>query len=106
MNISNPYITIFAIAFITFLLRYIPFSLTKNVMEHKNLEYFKSHLPASIMFILVLYTVGDLPWQDQFYGLSELTSIFCVTLLHLKYRNALVSIIFGTFCYVYFRNYL
>ena len=52
------------------------------------------------MLILVVYTLKDINITIYPYGLKEAIAILLVAFLHVKYRNALISIILGTGCYI------
>ena len=92
---------IIIVSFFTFLFRYIPFLLKSKLENNRAMQVVKTSLPASIMLILVLYTLNDIKWLYAPYGLCEITSILLIIVLHLKYRNTLLSISLGVMYYIY-----
>ncbi len=83
----------------TFLTRVLPFVLLYRVADHPLLAYLGRYLPPVLMVLLVLYTFKN----EDFSGaqaLPELLALLLVVVLHLLLRNALVSIIGGTGCYM------
>jgi branched-subunit amino acid transport protein AzlD len=100
MTLYSSYLIVIAVGLITFKLRLLPF-IFRNIIEKNNtLKYIKDYLPASVMLILVIYTLKDINYQLYPYGLNELSSIFLVIILHLRYRNVLLSMISGTIFYI------
>ena len=105
MSMIYEYGIIFLIAFITFLLRYTPFLLKRKLEKYDAIKYLEIYLPASIMFILVLYTLKDISLSKSPYGCHEFLGILSVILIHIKYRNVLLSIVLGTLCYIVSKYY-
>lgn len=101
---NAQYGIIFSVALVTFLLRATPFLLGQKLNMSKNLFYLEMYLPASIMLILVIYSVKDSGFDKYPYGIFEIISICLVAILHIKYRNALLSIIGGTLFYILVHN--
>lgn len=86
-------------ALATFLTRAAPFLLLSKQADHPLLTFLGRYLPPVLMVLLVVYALrtplvaGD--------GLSQsLLALSVVAGLHLLMRNALVSILGGTFCYM------
>lgn len=100
MTLYSSYLIVIAVGLITFKLRLLPF-IFRNIIEKNNtLKSIKDYLPASVMLILVIYTLKDISYQLYPYGLNELSSIFLIIILHLRYRNVLLSMISGTIFYI------
>lgn len=83
----------------TFLTRVLPFVLLYKVADHPLLTFLGRFLPPALMVLLVIYSfkneeilsVGFVP---------ELLGLAAVLVLHLLMRNALLSILGGTGCYM------
>ena len=83
----------------TFLTRVLPFVLLYKVADHPVLRYLGRYLPPVLMVLLVIYSFkGEDLISCDF--LPELAGLFSVLILHLAMRNALVSILGGTGCYM------
>ena len=83
----------------TFLTRVLPFVVLHKVSDHPLLGYLGRFLPPVMMVLLLIYAFKheDLFGKDF---LPELAGLFAVLILHLMMRNALVSILGGTGCYM------
>ena len=57
-------------------------------------------LPGAVFSMLVVYCLRHVKFTGDSYGLPEIISIVLTVLLHLKWRNMLVSIAAGTACYM------
>ena len=64
------------------------------------MKYLEVYLPSSIMLILAIYTLKEISFLIYPYGIPEITGILSVIILHILYRNTLLSIVLGTFSYV------
>ena len=96
MDLPKAYGLIVAIAAVTFLFRSLPFAFFKYLEKSRAIRFIQLYLPASIMLLLVLYTLKDVSFESPNYGLIELTSVLLVVIAHLLWRNALISIAIGT----------
>lgn len=105
MNIAKAYFVIFCVAFITFIFRFLPFAFCKYLQNNKTLRFVQIFLPGSVMFLLSLYTLKDLSLKQAPYGLFELISVLLVVLIHIKWRNPLLSISLGTGFFVLCKNF-
>lgn len=89
----------------TFMTRLLPFIVLGRYAGHPLLQYLGRYLPAGIMAVLVvifLLRSGD--WQAPVFGLNALIPAVLVGVLHLWRRNALLSILAGTVCYIILIN--
>lgn len=86
----------------TFLFRFLPFACTRYIEGNETLHFIQLFLPASIMFLLTVYTLKEPLLASPNYGLTELVGVATVVLLHLIWRNALLSIAGGTAIYILF----
>ena len=98
---QDNFILILFIAFLaTYSTRLLPFLLLKKKTESKNLLFIQQNMPLAIMIILVFYTFYsyDLSSFEGFFALF-LSCIF-VIFLHIIFKSALLSIVFGIFFYM------
>ena len=75
-------------AFATFLTRAAPFYVIKNYKPRPWLTAVERHMGLMIMVILVCY------------GLNEALAVFSAVLIHLKFKNTLLSIAASTAIYM------
>lgn len=101
MNNMYVFIAIFVIAFVTALLRFLPFIIfnDKNKIP-KFIQYLGSVLPYSIMAMLVIYCLKDISFMHYTFFLAELISVIVVVIIHVWKRNTILSIIGGTALYM------
>ncbi|RXK12494.1 branched-chain amino acid ABC transporter [Halarcobacter mediterraneus] len=94
------YIAIIIMALVNFLTRVFPFLFfTKNDLP-KSLEFIEKFFPATIMTILVFYTLKDIDFSLSPYGAKEIISILFTASLHILMKNYLISIFLGTIFYM------
>ena len=94
-------IMILVIAFVTALLRFIPFFIFSSERPvPKYITYLGRVLPYSIMAMLVVYCLKSISFARAPFGIPELISVAVVASLHVWKRNTLFSIICGTVCYM------
>ena len=94
-------ILILVIAFVTALLRFIPFFIfSSDRPVPKYIIYLGRVLPYSIMAMLVVYCLKGVSFAKAPFGLPELISVIVVAGLHVWKRNTLLSIVCGTVCYM------
>lgn len=83
----------------TFLTRATPFLLLSKQADHPLLTFLGRYLPPVLMVLLVVYSLRT-PLVEGEGLLQSLISLAVVAVLHLLARNALISILGGTFCYM------
>ena len=94
-------IMILIIAFVTALLRFLPFFLFRSDRPMPDfMIYLGRVLPYSIMAMLVVYCLKGISFRKDPFGLPELISVAVVAVLHVWKKNTLFSIICGTICYM------
>ena len=93
-------IAVVVMASITLFLRFIPFVIFAN-RTPKILIYLGTVLPYSIMAMLVVYCLKNVNIFDKSRLLPEVISIILIVILHKWKHNTLLSITFGTLCYMY-----
>ncbi|GGY55749.1 branched-chain amino acid transporter AzlD [Bacterioplanes sanyensis] len=87
------------LALATFATRLLPFVLLYKVADHPVLTHLGRYLPAMVMVLLVLYAIK----QDVTFSTDILAPTAClalVALLHVLFRQALLSIVAGTAAYM------
>ena len=89
------------IAFVTLLLRSLPFMVFGGKRKTPGfITYLSNVLPYAIMGMLVVYCVRNIKVLEPPYGLPEVIAGGAVVLLHLWKRNTLLSIALGTVIYM------
>ncbi len=88
------------ISIITFLLRALPFMIFNGRETPKYLVYIGKVLPYSIIGMLLVYCLKGVSVTNTPYGLPELITCVLIVILHIKFRNVLVSIGLGTGIYM------
>ncbi len=93
--------TITAVALVTWFCRGLPYLIfTKSKNLPPIINYLGKVFPSSIMIILVVYCLKDTQFNAFPYGLPDIISITAVIVLQLWRRNILISMLFGTICYM------
>jgi branched-subunit amino acid transport protein AzlD len=101
MDASYILSAILAASCATFAARVLPFLLfDKKQKPSKMLELFEKNMPLMIMVILVFYALKDTSFNEYPYGMSEIIGILSAFILHIKFKNALLSIIGATMIYM------
>jgi len=89
------------ISLVTVLLRFLPFWIFgKKRTVPPFVAYLGRVLPPAAMGMLVVYCLRDLAPLSYPYGLPQLIACVAVVLLHVLWRNTLVSILGGTVTYM------
>ena len=63
-------------------------------------RYLGNVLPAAVFGMLIIYCLKDTTFLNGSHGLPEIAGIFATVLLHLKFRQMLLSIGGGTAVYM------
>ena len=101
MSTFETLITVAVIAFGTILTRFAAFWIFPNGREvPKYVQYLGKALPPAVFAMLVVYCLKNVDVFSSSHGLPELIAVIVVVLLHLKWRQMLVSIAGGTICYM------
>ena len=91
----------------TYTTRIIPFLLFRNREPSPLIRYIELNMPVMIMVILVFYALKDVKWEVYPYGLAEIIGVGIAIALHVKFKNALLSIFIATLSYmVLIQNFL
>ena len=96
----NSYLILVAGISATMLTRFLPFFIFKaRHLEHPLLIYLSKVLPAASISLLVVYVYRHMSFgSDTFY--PTLIASGVVILLHLSFKNSLVSMVLGTLVYM------
>ncbi len=100
------YIAIAIMAGVNFLTRVFPFVFFAKKDLPKSMEFIEKFFPATIMTILVFYTLKDIDFSLYPYGVKEILGIIFTAALHLTLKNYLVSIFLGTIFYMFMVQFL
>lgn len=94
------YIAILIMTVVNFFTRVFPFLfLRKRELPHY-LVFISRFFPSVIMTILIVYSIKDVDFVSNYYGLKEIASIIFTAILHLIAKNYLISIFCGTIFYM------
>lgn len=83
-------------AAVIFSTRLFPFALFSKKDPPKIIRFIEKYIPSMIMAILVVYCLKDIQFTQAPYGLSYYISIAVTVILHLLFKNSMVSIFGGT----------
>ncbi len=100
MSNIEIYIAIAIMTGVNFLTRVFPFIFFAKRDLPKSLNFIEIFFPATIMTILVFYTLKDIEFSSYPYGFKEVIGIIFTAVLHLSLKNYLVSIFVGTIFYM------
>ncbi len=101
MSIVETLVTVAVIALGTVLTRFAAFWIfpgDRKVPPY--VQYLGKALPPAVFAMLVVYCLKNVHIFSGTHGIPELIAIVVVILLHLKWRQMLVSIAGGTICYM------
>ena len=84
----------------TYATRIIPFLLFRTREPSPLIKYIELNMPLMIMVILVFYALKDVKWEAYPYGLAEIIGVCVAIALHVKFKNALLSIFIATLTYM------
>ena len=88
-------------AIATFITRATPFYALRNYKPNPYLDAIEKHMGMMIMVVLVCYGLKDTKFSEFPYGLSEIAAVFIAILMHLKFKNTLLSIVISTGIYMF-----
>ncbi|WP_419771121.1 MAG: branched-chain amino acid transporter permease [Candidatus Marinarcus sp.] len=89
-----------------FITRVIPFIFFTHKEPPAFLLFIEKSFPPIIMTILIFYTLSNIDFKNELYGLKEFSAIFVTAFLHIKFNNYLVSICLGTLFYMGLTQFL
>jgi len=91
---------IFLAALMTYITRIIPFIFFRKKEPSATIKYIEWNMPVMIMVILVFYALKDVKWEVYPFGLAEIAGVIIAALVHVKFKNALLSIFLATVTYM------
>jgi branched-subunit amino acid transport protein AzlD len=87
-------------ALMTYITRVTPFLFFRKKEPSAIIKYIEWNMPVMIMVILVFYALKDVKWDIYPFGLAEIVCIIIAAFVHVKYKNALLSIFLATIAYM------
>lgn len=85
----------------TFATRVIPFLFFERHTDHQLIQHLGKFLPAAVMALLAtIFLQRSANWAASLPGFDALLPGILVVVIHLWYRNALISIAVGTASYM------
>lgn len=105
MSSIEIYIAIAIMAIVNFLTRVFPFMFFRKNEPPSFILFIERFFPAVIMTILIVYSVKDVDFSIQHYGLKEIGAVLFTAILHISFKNYLVSIFSGTIFYMVLVQY-
>ncbi len=106
MSNYEIYIAIAIMTVINYFTRVFPFLFYRKNDLPSYILFIEKYFPSVIMTILIFYTLKEINFSLVPYGMKELGSIVFTALLHLIFKNYLVSIFIGTLFYMGLVQYL
>lgn len=106
MSNIEIFLAIIVMSAVNFFTRVFPFLFFKNRDLPKSLLFIEKFFPATIMTILIFYTLKDIDFLSYPHGIKEILGIAFTIILHVGLKNYLISIFFGTIFYMLLVQYL
>lgn len=100
MSSYEIYIAIAIMAVVNFATRVFPFLFFRKDDLPSYIHFIEKYFPATIMTILIFYSIKDINFAETPHGLKEVGSILFTAFIHLTLKNYLVSIFSGTIFYM------
>ncbi|WP_418969041.1 branched-chain amino acid transporter permease [Alloscardovia omnicolens] len=101
MTVLQGLLMIFAAAAGTMITRFLPFlAFPENKPIPRYISYLGEVLPLAVMGMLVVYALRNTSVMSRSHGLPELIALIILTMVHIRWRNLLVSIAAGTIVYM------
>lgn len=88
----------------TVVTRAAPFLVPERIAKSPLIEKANKILPTAILTLLIMYSVKDTSTMTWPFALPEGVSIAATALVHMRFRNALLSIAIGTAIYMIFKQ--
>lgn len=106
MSNYEIYIAIAIMTVVNYFTRVFPFLFFRKNDLPSYILFIEKYFPSVIMTILIFYTLKEINFSLVPYGMKELGGIVFTALLHLIFKNYLVSIFIGTLFYMGLVQYL
>lgn len=101
MTLAQQIIIIVLCALATQITRFLPFAVFSEKRKTPQfIEYIGKWLPSAVFGLLVIYCLKDISFISGTHGLPELIAIAVTVIVHLIFRQMLVSIAAGTIVYM------
>lgn len=101
MTFPQEIMTIAICAAATMTTRFLPFLIFRPGKDlPPYIRYLGKALPAAVFALLVVYCLKNVNWTSGNYGAPELLAIAATVLVHLKFRNFMLSMVVGTGAYM------
>lgn len=84
----------------TYATRILPFIYFRKKEPTDIIKYIEWNMPIMIMVILVFYAIKDVKWEIYPYGMAEIIGILIAGALHVRFKNALLSVLIATITYM------
>ncbi|MGE2833597.1 branched-chain amino acid transporter permease [Mycobacterium sp. SMC-4] len=99
---DNAYVALLVVisAAVTWALRALPFAVLAPLRQSRLVTYLGVHMPVGVMLILAIYTLRTVAGETVQQRGYLLLAVVVTAGLHLWRRNAVLSIVAGTTCYV------
>ena len=105
MTVTEQIVTIFIVALVTQLTRWIPFWVFRSsALTPQYVNYLGRVLPPAIFGMLVVYCYKDIDFLSPSYGTPEILSGICVVVIQMLFKNMACSILLGTGLYILLIN--
>lgn len=106
MSGMEIYLAIAVMAVVNYLTRVFPFLFFRKKELPSYVVFIEKFFPSVIMTILIVYSIKDVNFAIEPYGLKEVGGIIFTAILHLTLKNYLISIFMGTIFYMVLVQYL
>jgi len=93
-------LAILVMGLVNYFTRVFPFLFFTKKELPSVLVFVERFFPATIMMILIFYSIKDIEFHLYPYGIKELVAIGTTIVLHLLLKNYLISIFLGTISYM------
>ena len=100
MNNNEIYLAIIVMAIVNLFTRAFPFVFFLKKEPPTIIKYIERYFPPIIMTILILYTIKDIDFAVAPHGYKELLAMFLTAIIHIVFKNYLISIFGGTVLYM------
>lgn len=101
MSVTEQIITVGMVVLGTMLTRFLPFALfPTNKKTPALIRYLGDVLPGAVFALLVVYCLRKVDFVGPTHGVPEILAVIITVILHLKWRQMLISIMGGTLAYM------
>jgi len=93
-------------AVVIFATRLFPFALFSRRNPPSVIKFIEKYIPSMIMAILVVYCLKDIQFTASPYGFPYYIAIAVTVILHLLFKNPMISIFGGTILFMALNAFL